>query len=165
MAISSIVKNKRDGTLTIKDNGGANTLVVAFEAGDFQLQIPGPTVSSYMDRGVLGATPSLRYVDDQPMTGSFTAYLRDISDAAYATLEEILCQTGFVASTWVSTMGASGEVKTYTAQWDIEGTNHGDASDHQIICQFCVFSGSLQEGDPGQISMSFTAYDLYPSVT
>lgn len=163
MAISSIVKTLRDGTLTITD--GTRTCVIAFEEGTLSLDVPGPTINHFPDRGEISTTaPSLRKGEDQPMSGSFTAYQRDISDASYITLEEILLNSGYYASTWVSTLGATAEVKTVTLQWDVEGTNHGDASDHQIICKFCVPSGSIAEGNPNVVSVNFTSWDQYPDV-
>lgn len=166
MAISQIVKTLRDGTLTLKDNGGSNSCVIAYEEGTLQLDIPGPTINHYPDRGAIdGSAPSLRKGDDQPMSGSFTAYMRDVSDASYITLESILTNSGYYASTWVSTLGANAEVKTLTLQWDVEGTNHGDASDHQIQCLFCVVTGSIQEGHPNVVTVNFTSWDSFPSVT
>ena len=70
MAYSTIVKTKRDGTLVITD--GTNSVTVAYEAGDLSLDIPGPTVNLFLDRGQFGSTPSIRYGDDQPITGTFT---------------------------------------------------------------------------------------------
>ena len=165
MPISTIIKTKRDGSLLIRDNGAANTLTVAFEAGDFSLTIPGPSVINSLDRGEFGTTPSLRYGDDAPMTFSFTANLRDLSDATFATLESIILQSGFVGSTWVSTLGANGEVFTLDLVWTIEGTDHGDAADHTITLTHCVLTGTLAEGDPDTISISGTSYDLFPTVT
>ena len=164
MPYSSIVKTKRDGTLQFEDNAAAHTLAVAFEAGDFSLNIPEEAVNLFLDRGSIGSPPAIRYGDDQPITGSFTAYLRDLSDATYATLEEILLQSGYVGSTWVSTMGATGEVFTLTLRWTIEGTNHGDATDHVITLPYCHVSGSLSEGDPDMISINFTCYAVRPTV-
>lgn len=164
MPYSTIVKTKRDGTLTLLDNGGANSLTVAYESGDFSLNIPQEAVNAFLDRGSLGSPPSLRHGDDQPMTGTFTAYLRDLSDAAYATLEEILMQSGFVGSNWVSTMGANGEVFTLTLRWTVEGTNHGDAADHTIELPYCHITGALAEGDPNTISISFTSYAVRPTI-
>ena len=163
MSESLIIKTKRDGTIKFLDNAGANTYTVAYEAGDLNISIPGPSVISPLDRGSLGSPPSLRYSDDAPITGSFTAMLRDLGDAAYTTLSEIITQTGHVATTWVSTMGANGEVFTLDLEWTIEGTNHGDASDHVLTLPYCVVTGSLSEGDPDQISISFTSYSVYPS--
>ena len=165
MAESTIVKNKRDGTLTILDNAGANAYIIAYEAGDTSIAIPARSVSAYLDRGRLGATPALRYGDDAPITGSFTAMLRDVSDATDVTLAEFLFNSGQVGSAYVSTLGASSEVKTYTLRWDIEGTDHGDAGDHMIECRFCALSGSIADGDPATISISFTSYTIYPTVS
>ena len=165
MAISTIVKTKRDGSITIAD-GGANTFTVDFEAGDLSLSIPGAAANNFLDRGRITATPSVRYGDDQPVTGSFTAYLRDLSDASYETLTEILCQTGQVASTWGSTLGANAEVFTVKITWTIEGTDHGDAADHVCVLNHCYASGgSLSEGDPNTISFNFTSFSVYPTLT
>jgi len=164
MPYSEIVKTKRDGTLTFEDNGGANSLEVAFEAGDFSLNIPQESVNLFLDRGRIAADPAIRYGDDQPMTGTFTAYLRDLSDAAYATLEEILMQSGLVGTNWVSTKGANGEVFTLTLKWKMAGVTHGDAADHEIELPYCHVTGSMSEGDPNQLSISFTSYAVRPTI-
>jgi len=163
MAYETVIKTKRDGQLTFKDNGASNTLTVAYEAGDLSITIPGPTVVSTLDRGAFGATPSLRYGDDQPCTFSFTAYLRDMSDGSDATLEDLVSGRNGATSAWVSTLGANGEVFTLTLQWAIEGTDHGGA-DHTVTLNHCVVTGSFSEGDPSTVSITGTAYDLYPTV-
>jgi hypothetical protein len=163
MAISTIIKTKRDGTIVIDD--GTRTLEIAYEQGDLNLSIPGPSITLNLDRGQIGATPSIRYADDAPITGTFTANLRDLTDAAYSTLEGILTNSGYFDTTWVSTLGATAEIKTVTITWTIEGTDHGDATDHTITLAYCVLTGSLSEGDPGKVSVSFTSYALWPTVT
>ena len=163
MAYSTIVKTKRDGTLKFEDNAGSNSLTVAYEAGDFNFSIPGKSVVVNLDRGEIGATPSLRYSDDQPMTATFTAYVRDFSDGSYATLEEILLQSGEVGTSWVSTLGADAEVFCLSLTWTVEGTDHGDASDHALTLPYCVVTGSMQEGAPDVISLSITSYSALPA--
>jgi len=165
MAESTIVKTKRDGTLTFSDNGAASSYIVAFEAGDLSITVAGRTVSLYLDRGVMSDPPAIRYGDDQPMSGSFTCQLRDATDAATETILDILTQGGHVASTWVSTGGANAEVFTVDLTWTIEGTDHGDAADHTIVLKHCYVTGSVADGDPGTVSVTFTSYDLYPTVT
>ncbi|MBC8425450.1 hypothetical protein H8E07_15125 [bacterium] len=164
MPISTIVKTKRDGTLTFEDNGAGNTLTVQYEAGDLSFTVNGEGVNNFLDRGLIGSPPSVRYGDDQPVTGSFTAYLRDLSDAAYATLEEIILRSGDVGANWVSTMGANGEVFTLTLRFTIEGTDHGDASDHVLTFDYANVTGTMAEGDPDTISINFTAYEVRPTV-
>lgn len=164
MAYSTIVKTKRDGTLVFADNAAANTLTVAFEAGDFSADFAMEGVQEFLDRGRHSDPPAIRYSDDAPITGSFTCYLRDISDATYATVEEILLQSGQVGSTWVSTMGANGEVFTLSLTWTIEGTDHGDASDHVLTFPYCSIRGSMAEGDPNTLTINFTSFVNKPSV-
>lgn len=164
MAESTIVKTKRDGTIKFSDLGASNEYTVAYEAGDLTIDIPGPTVTNSLDRGIMGATPSLRYGDDQPMTGSFTAQLRDISDATDQTLFELIAKSGAIGG-WTSTLGANAEVAAVTLTFTIEGTDHGDAADHTVVCNHCVVTGGISEGDPSTISISFTSYDLYPTCT
>jgi hypothetical protein len=161
MPESLILKTKRDGVLKLSDNAAANSYTVSYEAGDLSIAVPGPTVISPLDRGSLGSPPSLRYSDDAPITGSFTAYLRDLTDNGFATLSEIILQTGDVGNNWVSTMGADAEVFTLDLEWTIAGP--GAEADHVLTLPYCVVTGSISEGDPDQISISFTSYSVYPS--
>ena len=168
MAESNIVKTKRDGTITIEDGTTPTALsyTVAFEAGDLSLTIPGKTVNLFLDRGELTNPPQIRYGDDQVPTGTFTAQLRDVSDATDVTLASILLDSGVVGSTWVGRGGTDREVKTFKITWTIEGTDHGDAADHTIELDYCYITGSIGDGDPSTISINFTSYGaVYPTVT
>ena len=167
MAESTIVKVKRDGLLTFKDGTlpAALEYAVSFEAGDLSIAIPGPSVSLFLDRGIMSDPPAIRFADDQPMTGTFTAQFRDVTDAAAPILVDILTNSGFFAASWVSTGGANAEIKTVDLVWQIEGTDHGDPADHTITLKHCFVTGSIAEGDPTTVSISFTAYALYPDVT
>jgi len=170
MPESTVVKNKRDGTIEFSDGSVVPlTFEVAFEAGDLSLTIPGTTVSNYLDRGTM--VPSLRLVDDQPITGSFTAYLRDFSDATYATLMELITLTGDVGANWISTgtatpgPGVIADVFTVNLKWTVAGVIHGDVSDHIIELAFVHLTGATSEGDPDTITINFTSYTVYPTVT
>ena len=162
--METIIKTKRDGQIVLKDNGGANTLVVAFEQGDLTIGMPGTTIVNTLDRGRFGAIPSLRPGDDQPCPFSFTAYLRDLSDASEATLEDLVSGRNGKAADWVSTLGANADVFALTLQWSIAGAALG-GTDHTLTLNHCVVTGSFSEGDPSTISITGTAYDLYPTVT
>jgi len=165
MAESTICKTKRDGTITFSDFGGTNSYEVAFEAGDLNVAIPGRVVNVFFDRGEFGATPCIRYGDDQPMTGTFTAYLRDATDATAAALMDFLTQSGFVDANWTSTLGANSEVFLVAVDFAIEGTDHGEAADHGLGFNHCYLTGSIAEGDPSVITVTFTSYAVYPTVT
>jgi len=168
MAVSTIVKTKRDGTLTIKDGTSPTPLelVIAYEAGDLSVTVPGPGVNAFLDRGEFGATPSLRYGDDQPCTFTFTAYLRHPTDASDEVLLDLLTQSGQIGTNWNSTLDASGNAEVLAVQmvWTIEGTDHGDSADYSITLNHCVVTGTVSEGDPSQIQVQGTAYDVFPTV-
>lgn len=167
MAESLITKHLRDGT--IRFVVGANTYTIKYEDGDLKLDIPGPTVEHYLDRGRLadtvGGVPSLRYGEDQPMTGSFTARLRDVGTSLILTASQFITKTGLYASTWGSTMGASGEVQTIDLYWDIAGTIHGDAANRSVYLPYVHVSGATEEGGPNKVQFDFTSYSLYPTIT
>ncbi len=165
MAESTIVRVKRDGTITINDGtaGTAETYTVAYEAGDLAITIPGPTVESFLDRGEFGTTPSLRYGNDQPCTFTFTGYLRSTTESDVATLVDLIAQTGYVGSDWVSTLGTNAAVFAIQMVFTIEGSDHG-GTDRTITFDDCVLTGSITEGDPTVVSISGTCYDLYPTI-
>jgi len=184
MAEQTIIHTKLDGLLqfasqcTAATGGfdatgsvatGADSYVVAFEAGDLSLTIPGSAVSSYLDRGKLRSPPALRYGDDQAVTFSFSAYFRDMVSTGSEGLMDILNRTGLVASTpWISTLSSSGstddaEVFAVDLMWQVE--NQGSASDtHLMVLPYCTLSYSLAEGDPNTISISGTSWAAAPSV-
>lgn len=161
MAESVIVKHLRDGTLTYKV--GANSYTFAYEQGNFQLQVPGPTVALYLDRGRITDPPSIRYNEDQPMNGSFSVYFRDLSDPNYVTAMELVLKAGQYASLWGTSMGANGEVKTGTLTWEVAGASHGDAANHAMDLPYCTLSGGAADGNPNLVTMNFTSYAVYPS--
>lgn len=164
MAESTVVRNKRDGQILITD--GTRSYTVDKEAGDFNFAIPGTSVNFYLDRGSLGSTPNIRLVDDQPMTGGFTAYQRDMPNASYAVLQDLAWQISgkYVATNWSSTIGTSSDVRTLTVQYTIDGTAFGE-SDYTISFPFCHVIINQSEGDPSSLQVSFTSYSNKPTIS
>ncbi len=165
MAISTVIKTKADGTIRLEDGTSPtpNDFTIAYEAGDLSITVPHKSVSNFLDRGAMPGTPSLRYNEDQPITFSFTCNFRDLSDASYVTMSEILLQSGAVGSGWVSTLGANAEVFCVSLTWTVEGTDHGDASDHSLTLPHCVVTGAWSEGEPNTISITGTSYAVLPT--
>lgn len=161
MAQNQIIKNKRDAVITLSDNGGTNTFTVVVEPGDFTCEVPGPEVIDFMDRGRF-SSGNIRYGADQPMTGSFSITVTDISDAGVAILSDFCFAEKPTA--WVSTLGSTADVFTVTIKIAIEGTDFGDSADHYMSFPYSIVRGSYQEGDPGVITFSFTSYKLFPTV-
>lgn len=169
MAESQIVKNMRSGLIQII--AGANSYDVKFEEGNFSLTIPGRSVAVYRDRGRFAdadhGQPMALYDQDQEMTGTFTAYMRDISDGSFITGPQFITKSGLYASSWGTTMtGAGTEApKLVDIKWTVYGVIHGDPADHTILCQWCNITGGLADGGPNTVSFSFSSFDVYPTVT
>lgn len=153
MAISSVAKNFRDGSVTLAD-GAALTMSLNYTGGDFSINglIQGQAeVAKYMNRGSLF---SVRKTTQTFPTFSFTAILTDVSDGTDKTLQDAFLKLGAWASA-TSTLGANADVYTLNITWTIEGTDHGDASDHTVVMSNCrVTDLSMTEGDPDMINIS-----------
>lgn len=157
MPISPIVKNFRDGTITLASGGGSPiTLTVQYENGDFSLTGANSgagsyEITKYLDRGDLG---SVRRVGRSFPTGQFSAHLTELSDASNLTLWDAINRTGAFAAA-VSTLGANADVYTLTVSLSIEGTTLGEVSDHTLVMNDCRCSIDVSEGDPDSFSISF----------
>ncbi len=162
MTESTIIHTKLDGELTLGSqctagggsfsasavvNSGADSYSVSFEAGDLSLTIPQATISHYLDRGKIRNPPSIRYGDDQPITFSFSAYFRDLTDAAAPALVDIINNEGYAGSNWVSTRSTSiasddAEVFTIDLRWVV--TNQGNAADvHKLVLPYCTVNCAI----------------------
>lgn len=166
MPESTGIHNKRD--LIIGHNDGTLTYTVAYEAGDLNLSIPLETVSYYLDRGLLGTTPSVRKVDDQPMTFGYSAYFRDAGDtgASYVSLQDLLVRfsSGYVESNWTPTLSVSDEfLVNTTIQFD--GTWKGEADKTYTLNYCSLRGGGFAEGDPTTTSVTGTSYQLRPTLS
>ena len=139
MAESTVVKVRRDGTITLKDGGG-NTYVVAYENGD--LSFDG---GAKADRIVIkdrGTIVGLRKGDDPVPSMSFTVMMRDFQASSGGSLIDFLDKTGG-ASGATSTGGVGYEQYLIDIQFDAEGTAHGDSNDHRATAATQIPLASL----------------------
>jgi hypothetical protein len=158
--ISSVVKNFRDGTITVSDGTTPTPLavIVQYEAGDFS--ITGLTqgnleTTTYLDRGDLG---SVRSTSRTFPTFSFTCHMTDLSDGTNKTIWDIVNKSaGSAFASAVSTLTGS-DVYALTVVLAVEGTNFGDATDHTLTLSNCRLSIDFSEGDPNSFSLNGTVY-------
>jgi len=158
MPISAVVKNFRDGTITISDGTTPTplSLTVQYEAGDFSitgLNQGNTEATTYLDRGDLG---SVRLTSRTFPTFSFTAHMTDLSDATNKTLWDAVNKTGAFA-TAVSTITGS-DVYGLKVLLTVEGTNFADPSDHVLELNGCHMTLDFSEGDPNSFSLNGTVY-------
>ena len=181
MAESTIIKTKLDGVLQLAAlgggayntttgalNGGAESYTVSFENGDVAITPPTRGVNNYKDRGRTTSPPSLRYTDDGEGSLSFTAHLRDLTDAAAAILSDIGATlagnaSGYVGTNWESTTASSsgaGDAEVFSIGAKLTITNAGDGGDtHAIGFNYLTGTISFSEGDPDTISMDLVIQD------
>jgi hypothetical protein len=153
MPISSVVKNFRDGTITLADNG-INTLTIQYEAGDLSLSGVNQgnyEHTKYLDRGDLG---SIRKTNRSFPTGSFSCQMTEFSDASNTNIWDLINKTG-AFSTAVSTLGANADLFTLKITLSVEGTNFGDPSDHTLEMDDCRCTIDFSEGDPSSFTINF----------
>ena len=169
MAESLILRTLRDTQIQLADSGAAHSYVITKEPGDMQYSVPDYTIVTALDRGDIGAIPDLRKGDEQPMSGSFSAYLRDLGDTAnsYASALEIAHRYvgRFVESNWVSTMGTSSDVFTITINVTIDGSFCGEA-DKTVSFPYSVFRApTVADGAPSKVSFSFISHAVRPTLS
>lgn len=156
MAISTVVKNFRDGTIVVSDGTSPTPLSVTiqFETGD--LSISGANAgqvehTKYLDRGELG---SIRKTNRSFVTGSWSCQMSDLSDGTDRLIWDLVNKTGSFASA-VSTLGANADLMTYKVVLSVEGTNFGDSADHVLTMNDCRCSIDFAEGDPNSFTINF----------
>lgn len=170
MPIGTVPFTARDGTLLLQDNADAHTFTVAYEDGSFSMNVPGKAVNAFLDRGDYpSAGLGLRYGESQPITFSFNAVLRDLSDATYATLASIAAwctgaaTVSYVETNWVSRGGANAEVNTIEIVWTVTDPT---AASHTCSLDYSHVTISLSEGFPfTTLAMSGTSYTVAPVLT
>lgn len=155
MAISTVVKNFRDGSIQVKDGTGTPlTVTVQFENGDLSLSGTNQgnyEHTKYLDRGELG---SIRKTNRMFPTGSFTCQMTDLSDATDRLIWDIVNKTNSFSAA-VSTLGANADLYTLDIVLTIEGTNFGDSADHVLTMEDCRCSIDFAEGDPNSFTINF----------
>jgi hypothetical protein len=158
MPISSVVKNFRDGTITLSDATTPTPLsvIVQYEAGDFSitgLSQGNLEATTYLDRGDLG---SVRLTSRTFPTFSFTAHMTDLSDATNKTLWDAVNKTGAFAPAQSTIL--SSDVYGLKVLLTVEGTNFADPTDHTLELNGCHLTIDFSEGDPNSFSLNGTVY-------
>lgn len=164
MAYSTVPKVRRDGVIQLIDGTGVPvTLDIAYEEGNFTFDKPGggdsPAAQTIVrDRGVI---TTVRKGDDEPITGSFSAFFRQFTDGSEAgSVIDFITKDGNYSGN--TSTGASGSVFVehycIDIKYEAEGTDFGDDADHSTTLSKCVCTFSFAEGDPSAFTINFTCY-------
>lgn len=164
MAEGTAVRSKKNGTITFADSGGTNTYTVAYEEGNFTADTPGDVIMEFMDRGCHASPPALRKVAESNTSIGFSAYFRDVTDGAAAVAPDFIYNAGFVASDWVSTLGASAEVFTFSVTYTAASVD-GESAQTLVFNHCHLESGTFTEGDPTITSFTIVSHENTPTNT
>ena len=157
MAYSTIPKVRRDGALKLMDQGGATTLTIEYEEGNFTFDVAKDDQTVIRDRGTIS---TVRKGDEQPISGSFNAYMRQFTDIPEAgSVLDFINQTGKYSGNTSTGLSGTPFVEHYSIdiEYKVEATAL-EGLDHTATLSKCVCTVSFAEGDPSAFSISFTSY-------
>ena len=159
MAYSTAPKVRRDGKITLKDGTTptAVSLEVAYEEGNFSFDQTKSDRIVIRDRGTIG---SVRKGDDQPITGSFTIYMRQFTSASAGSVLDFINKTGSYSSNVSSDSTVSTDEYAINIEFEVDGDAVGDDDgDTTATFDTCICTASFAEGDPNQITVNFECYN------
>jgi len=161
LALSTVVKAKGNGLLTLADGTGSPVeLAVTFDNGDFSASGFTQGLRATAPAESRGKFKSLYFTDRQYIEGSFTCMLTQFTEAAgTGTVADFLLNRAAYSAN-VSVLGAGADMPyAVDVKLTIEGTNLGDSADLEFVLKKCrVTSIDVSEGDPSTLSFSFTSY-------
>ena len=154
MAVSTTVKVRRDGTISIFDSGATNTYVVAYEGeGDFTFD----NGAAQADRVVIrarGSIVGLRKGDDPVGSISFSVNMLEFTNSTADNLLGVLDNE----TSWTSTGGTGFEQYLLDVRITIEATDHGEAADAHATFTKVLLTWDFSEGDPDTINVQGEVY-------
>lgn len=159
MAYSTAPKVRRDGKITLIDGTTptAISLVVDYEEGNFSFEQTKADRTIIRDRGTI---KSVRKGDDQPLTGSFTIYMRQFTSASAGSVLDFINKTGSYSSNVSSSSTVSTDEYAVNIEFEVDGDAVGDDDgDTTATFDTCICTASFAEGDPNTITVSFECFN------
>lgn len=161
MAVSNVIKVRRDGTIAIADGGGfggANVFTVNYENGDFSYDHSKADRIVIRDRGTIAG---LRQGDDPVPTLSFSVHMREFLNSSALTIMDVIMRTG-AAAAWTSSSPTGYEQFLVDVRLTTEGSDFGDSADGTVTFADVLLTYSFAEGDPNTINVTG---EVYGSIT
>ena len=157
MAVSTIVGTKRDGVITLKTSGGAQTLILTLEVGDFSFEQPKADRLVIRDRGAISG---LRKGDDAVGSCSFSVHFTEFTNSTADTLLDFIYKRGSASGyTGVNTTGY--EQYLLDLVFNCDKTALGDSAGAQVTLGKVLLFASMAEGDPNSVSVTGEVYGSY----
>ena len=154
MAVSGVVKVRRDGVITLTD-GAAASYTVAYEDGDFSAdKLTGVNAA---DRVVIrdrGTIVGVRKGDDPVGSLSFSVHLRELTNNTGGVLLDFI--TGKNGAAVLTSSGGVGyEQFMLDCKMTIDGQ---DIADSTATFSKVLFTADMSEGDPDKLSLKGEVY-------
>ncbi len=159
MAYSTVPKVRRDGQISLK-SADPVTLVVEYEEGNFSFEQVKDDRIIIRDRGAISA---VRKGDSQPLTGSFSFYLRSFTSSTAGSVLDFINKTNAYSGNTSTGSAGSPFVEEYCIdiEFQVDGSSVGDSAGDDIqkaLFQRCICVASFSEGDPSQVTVSFECF-------
>lgn len=159
MAYSTAPKVRRDGVIKLRDGTSPTpiSLTVDYEEGNFSFEQTKSDRTIIRDRGTI---KSVRRGDDQPITGSFTIYMRQFTSSSAGSVLDFINKTGSYSSNVSASSAVSTDEYAINIVFEVDGDAVGD-SDGDTLATFdtCICTASFSEGDPNTITVSFECFN------
>ena len=159
MAYSTAPKVRRDGVIKLRDGTSPTpiSLTVDYEEGNFSFEQTKSDRTIIRDRGTI---KSVRRGDDQPITGSFTIYMRQFTSSSAGSVLDFINKTGSYAANVSASSAVSTDEYAINIVFEVDGDAVGD-SDGDTLATFdtCICTASFSEGDPNTITVSFECFN------
>ena len=159
MAYSTAPKVRRDGVIKLRDGTSPTpiSLTVDYEEGNFSFEQTKSDRTIIRDRGTI---KSVRRGDDQPITGSFTIYMRQFTSSSAGSVLDFINKTGSYSSNVSASSAVSTDEYAINIIFEVDGDAVGD-SDGDTLATFdtCICTASFAEGDPNTITISFECFN------
>lgn len=159
MSYSTAPKVRRDGVIKLRDGTSPTpvSLTVDYEEGNFSFEQTKSDRTIIRDRGTI---KSVRRGDDQPITGSFTIFMRQFTSSSAGSVLDFINKTGSYSSNISSSSAVSTDEYAINIVFEVDGDAVGD-SDGDTLATFdtCICTASFAEGDPNTITISFECFN------
>ena len=159
MSYSTAPKVRRDGVIKLRDGTTPTpvSLTVDYEEGNFSFEQTKSDRTIIRDRGTI---KSVRRGDDQPITGSFSIFMRQFTSSSAGSVLDFINKTGSYSGNVSSSSAVSTDEYAINIIFEVDGDAVGD-SDGDTLATFdtCICTASFAEGDPNTITISFQCFN------
>ena len=154
-AESTVTKTFRNGNLNLSDGTGVPlSYDGSYEDGDFAADLEKAARTVVYDRGVI---VGLRKGLDPVQSFTITVDMRQFTNAAQATIVDVIEQTGAWAGA-ISVASTNYEFFLVKAVFTVSGTAFGDTADHVMTMNNVLLTWSFKEGDRNKIVIKGEVY-------